>query len=194
MTHTAPQNTTVTGVILCGGSGTRMGGTDKPLVRFRGAPMVEQVVKRLLPQVNQVVISANRNLHTYATLGRVITDSPMESRSPLTGVVRAFQEVTSEWLMVCPGDAPLLDTSLVARLQVAAPAQGAAFCHDGDRAQVLHVLLHRSLEPMLAAYLDGGHRSVEGWLNTLSRDRVVMVDCRDIATSFRNVNTADDLD
>lgn len=192
--HSSPQNPAVTGVVLCGGGGTRMGGTDKPLVRFRGAPMVEQVVTRLAPQVDQLVISANRNLKTYAAFGQVFTDSPMESRSPLTGVVRAFQEVASEWLMICPGDAPLLDTALVKRLRDAAPPSGAAFCHDGYRAQVLHLLLHRSLEPILAAYLDGGHRGVEGWLNTLARSRVVMVDCRDIAASFRNVNTTDDLD
>lgn len=171
-----------------------MGGTDKPLVRFRGAPMVEQVVRRLQPQVDQVIISANRNLPLYSQLGRVVTDSPLESRSPLTGVLRVFQETAAAWLMVCPGDAPLLDTGLCQRLRDAVPPEGAAFAHDGDRAQVLHLLLHRAVEPMLAAYLDGGHRSVEGWLNTLGRERVVLVPCHDIAPSFRNVNTPGDLD
>lgn len=194
MPSPSPQKETVIGVVLCGGGGTRMGGTDKPLVRFRGAPMVEQVVRRLAPQVDQVIISANRNLPIYGTLGRVITDSPLESRSPLTGVLRAFQETDAEWLMICPGDAPLLDTGLYRRLRGVVPPEGAAFAHDGDHAQVLHLLLHRALEPMLAAYLDGGHRSVEGWLNTLGRQRVVMVPCVDIAPSFRNVNTPGDLD
>ncbi len=194
MATDSPQNETVIGVVLCGGGGTRMGGTDKPLVRFRGAPMVEQVVRRLSVQVDQIVISANRNETTYSRLGRVITDSPLESRSPLTGVLRALQATAAPWVVVCPGDAPLLDTGLVNRLRLAAPSEGAAFAHDGDRAQVLHLLLHRSLEPMLAAYIDGGHRSVEGWLNTLDRNRVAMVDCRDIAASFRNVNTPEDLD
>lgn len=171
-----------------------MGGTDKPLLRFRGAPMVEQVIRRLEPQVGRLVISANRNLQLYGRYARTVSDEPMESRTPLTGVLRVMQDMPGDWFMVCPGDAPLLDSALVSRLGAQVPVEGAAFAHDGDRAQVLHLLLHRALEPRLAAYVDGGHRSVEGWLNSLPRDRVTMVNCSDIAASFRNVNTPEDLE
>ena len=56
----------------------------------------------------------------------------------------------------------------------------------------LHLVLHRALRAQLEACLDGAQRSVEGWLRSLPRRRLCVVDCTDIATSFLNVNTPED--
>ncbi len=188
-----PARHQIQGVVLCGGSGTRMGGTDKPLLDFRGEPMAAQVVRRLASQTDGVWISANRNLVRYRAYAKVFTDAPLEAQGPLTGVLRALQESTRPWVMIVPGDAPLLATDLVERLGRVAHEPGAVIAHDGTRAQVLHLLVHKDLEPMLAAYLDGGHRSVEGWYNILPHRQRHTVDCTEIAETFRNLNTPDDL-
>jgi molybdenum cofactor guanylyltransferase len=189
-----PTAAQIQGVVLCGGSGTRMGGTDKPLLDFRGEPMVAQVVRRLAAQTAGVLISANRNLERYRAYASVICDAPLEAQGPLTGVLRALQESTQPWVMIVPGDAPLLADDLVQRLVRAADQPCAVIAHDGTRAQVLHLLVHKDLEPMLSAYLDGGHRSVEGWYNVLPHKQRHTVDCADIADSFRNLNTPGDLE
>ena len=188
-----PSAADILGVVLCGGSGTRMGGTDKPLLTYGNTTMVAQVVQRLQPQVATVRISANRNLERYRVYAPVLTDAPLEPQGPLTGVLRAVQDTTLPWVMIVPGDAPLLAPTLVDRLCTAADGPGAVIAHDGQRAQVLHLLLHRDLAPMLTAYLDGGHRSVEGWYNILPRRQRRTVDCTDLAQSFLNVNTPADL-
>ncbi len=184
----------IQGVVLCGGSGTRMGGTDKPLLDFRGEPMAAQVVRRLVPQTAGVLISANRNLERYRAFAPVFSDAPLEAQGPLTGVLRALQVSGWRWVMIVPGDAPLLADDLVQRLATAADQPCAVIAHDGTRAQVLHLLVHTDLAPMLSAYLDGGHRSVEGWYNILPHKQRRTVDCADLADSFRNLNTPGDLD
>jgi len=51
----------VTGVVLAGGQGSRMGGVDKGLQPFRGRPMVAHAIERFAPQVDVLLINANRN-------------------------------------------------------------------------------------------------------------------------------------
>ncbi|HEV8261552.1 MAG TPA: NTP transferase domain-containing protein, partial [Burkholderiales bacterium] len=58
----APRPWPVTGVILAGGLGRRMGGVDKGLQLLNGRPMAARVLSRLAPQVDEVLINANQNL------------------------------------------------------------------------------------------------------------------------------------
>ena len=41
----------ITGLVLAGGRGTRMGGIDKGLQLFRGQPLAQHALARLAPQV-----------------------------------------------------------------------------------------------------------------------------------------------
>ncbi|MEZ5598376.1 MAG: molybdenum cofactor guanylyltransferase MobA [Pseudomonadales bacterium] len=192
MPQPPPDPPAITGVILCGGSGRRVGGTDKPLLPFHGRPLVDWVAASLGPQVGDIVLSANRNQARYAQWGKVVTDAPLDSRGPLTGILRALQQCPGDWFAAVPGDAPLLNAHIVARLALQAPADGIAVAHDGTRLQGLHLVLHRALRAQLEACLDGAQRSVQGWLRSLPRRRLCVVDCTDIATSFLNVNTPED--
>ncbi len=187
------QRDDVTAVVLCGGAGRRMGGADKPLLEWRGAPMVARVVASASKQAGQVVINANRNIDRYARYAQVLTDAPRASHGPLTGVLRAMESCESPWIWVCPGDAPLLASDLLARLRAATPPALVSTAHDGERHQWLHMLVHRSMEPALRAYLDSDGYSVHRWIHSLPTGAHQAVCCKDIHETFLNVNTPEAL-
>lgn len=178
----------VTGVILAGGLGRRMGGADKGLVPLAGRPMVEHVLAVLRPQVRDVWINANRNQIRYAAYGHpVIEDGVAGYAGPLAGVLRALQRLESGFLMTVPCDAPLLAPDLAARLHaacLAGPADAAVAC-DGERRQPVFLLLRAGLAPGLGAYLEGGGRKADDWLQQV---RAVEVEFADEPDTFVNVN------
>ena len=106
----------ITGIILCGGPGARIDGADKPLLRWRDAPLIEHLAGRLSSQVEAIVISANRNEATYARYGEVVGDELRNYQGPLSGIAACLPHCTGEFAFVCPGDAPLLPDDLVDRL------------------------------------------------------------------------------
>lgn len=184
----------VTGIVLCGGSGRRFQGRDKPLEMLKDKPLVAHVVERVKPQVDHLIISANRNRGDYQQFGfPVVADDPAD-RGPLAGVLAAARLSDSDFLFVCAGDSPLLPRSLVdilhsrlmedeqGRIDVAVP-------HDGERAQHLFMLMRRSMASSIGPYLDQGGRSVGGWL---SEHRVALCPVTDHG-AFTNVNTPPEL-
>jgi molybdopterin-guanine dinucleotide biosynthesis protein A len=185
--------TNVTAVILAGGAGRRLHGADKPLHPYRNRPLIEHVLARIVPQVQDVLISANRNLAVYAGYGRVVTDQLPGYAGPLAGVTAALRLVNAPWVLVCPGDAPALPTDLLAGLadavRRAAPAQPRlAVAADGHRVQPLPMLLHTSLAAALARYLGDGARSVHGWLAAVGHVTAAFPD----PLAFRSLNRAED--
>lgn len=186
------RNATVTGLVLAGGRGRRMGGSDKGLVPLAGRPMVEHVIEALRPQVGPILISANRNLERYACYGYpVIADDPGDYLGPLAGVATVLRQRAPGLMVTVPCDAPLLPPDLVARLLGAREASDAdaAMVHDGRRSQPVFVLLHGRVAPSLEAYLAGGGRRVDAWLGQL---RTAVADFGDRADAFVNVNDPDE--
>lgn len=188
----------VTAVVLCGGSGRRFAGRDKPLEPLAGRPLVGHVLARLQNQVGAVVISANRNLAAYAQFGYPVVADQLADRGPLAGIQAALSVLGSgvdeaaddQWLFVCPGDAPLLPTDLTERLRAGLTGSSEiAVPHDGERAQHLFMLLQRSAAEEIGSYLEQGGRSVNGWL---AGREVVEVSVPD-PTAFTNVNTEEEL-
>ena len=107
----------ITGVILAGGRGQRLGGVDKGLVPFRGRPLVEHVISILRPQVGRLVISANRNRETYAAYGvPVIADAIGDFHGPLAGILSALRAADTRFVLSAPCDTPAPPTDLAARL------------------------------------------------------------------------------
>ena len=189
----------ITAIVLCGGAGTRMAGRDKPLELLHGRPLIEHVQQRLRAQVARIVISCNRNHHRYAAWTDRCVHDAVQGLGPLGGSVSALPQVHTPWAFICPGDAPLLATNLVARLATACaplrlPAADSvcvAVAHDGTRRQPLFMLLPVQAAASMQAYLDQGQRSVHGWL---ALQHTVYVRCPDLADSFANANSAADLD
>lgn len=182
----------VTGILLCGGEGRRMGGEDKPLMQLAGRPLVAHVHARLAPQVSGVVLSCNRHRERYAAWGDAVVTDEVPFLGPLGGLVSALAAVHTPWAFTCAGDMPLLDAHLAERLWDARAASGAelAYAHDGERAHPLCLLLQAGAAASIRAYLDRGERSVMGWLATR---HACVVDCADIAASFANANTPEAL-
>lgn len=184
---------TVTGLILSGGAGSRMGGVDKGLQPFRGRTLVEWVIERLEPQVAEVLISANRNLDRYLAFGHpVLTDRKGGFAGPLAGVHAGLGQARSELLMVAPCDSPLLPADLVQRMVTALERDDAevAVARTSERAHPVFCLCQVTLLDHLTAFFEGGGRKVEAWYSSL---RVTQVDFDDQADAFRNINTLEEL-
>lgn len=180
----------ITGVVLCGGGGRRFDGRDKPLEVLDGRPLVAHVIDRIAPQVDDLIISANRNKARYEQFGYPVVADAIVDRGPLAGIEAAAAQTSCEWLLVCPGDTPLMPIDLVGRLRsVWAQGVDVVVPHDGERAQHLFMLLRATLVASISTYLDKGGRSVGGWLAELE-----VAECGiDNPAAFTNVNTADDL-
>ena len=184
---------TVTGLILSGGSGSRMGGVDKGLQPFRGRTLVEWVIERLEPQVAEVLISANRNLERYLAFGHpILTDREAGFPGPLAGLRAGLGQARSDLLMVAPCDSPLLPPDLVRRMVAALERDGAevAVVRTSERAHPVFCLCRVTLLDHLTTFFEGGGRKVEAWYSSL---RVIEVDFDDQADAFRNINTLEEL-
>jgi molybdenum cofactor guanylyltransferase len=178
-------------VILAGGEGRRMGGADKGLVEYRGRPLIEWGLAVLVPQVDELVISANRNLDAYAAYGhRVLPDTLPDYPGPLAGVLAAMQAVAADWLLVAPCDTPHLPADLASRLLSAARREGVPLAVAADAGRTHHscFLVRTDQRDHLAAFLGRGERAVRHWQAGLA-STTVQFD----AACFANVNQPQDL-
>ena len=186
----------ITGLILAGGRGSRMGGVDKGLQPFRGAPMALQVMLRLSPQVGTVIINANRNIAAYEAFGApVFPDALPDHPGPLAGVLTGLEQSHTGWMVTSPCDSPLFPQDLVARLAEAAHRDNAelamaATLEDGEvRTQPVFCLMQTSLLESLNAFMQSGRRKIDAW-TALHRTSVVMFPD---AAAFANANTPQEL-
>lgn len=188
-----PAKQNITGVILAGGRGTRMGGADKGWVSFRGRALIEHVVTGLEPQVGTLIINANRNIERYATLGfPVVPDLLGGYLGPVAGIASGLRRVKTDYAVIVPCDAPLVAVDLVDRLDAAFQRDAAAeiaVAHDGIRIQPTFLLLRCDLADDLIEYLESGGRKLQHWL---TRHRVAHADFGDTPDAFVNVNGPDE--
>ena len=184
----SPQALTV--LVLCGGAGRRLGGLDKPLQRWRGEPMIDCVLAQM-PSQCATLISANRNLPSYAARGSVFTDAEVCEAlhgTPLIGILGGLERSATDWVLVSPGDTPALETGWWQAL-CDKPGPAGSVIHDGERQQHLHLLLHTSNAPGLRSYLARGHVQVWRWLAELDIRTILYPH----PEQFRNVNRPEDL-
>lgn len=164
-----PDPSFVTGVVLAGGQGLRMGGVDKGLVAYEGRSLASLAVANLRPCCATVLISANRNLTDYAALADgVVEDLRPDFPGPLAGLEAALTIAQTPWVLVTPCDMPDVRRELfgeLLELLCGRPELSAAVAQDGDRVQPLLCALRRECLPELSRYLDGGGRAVFGWLD-----------------------------
>lgn len=180
----------VTAIVLCGGTGSRLGTQDKTLVPMLGRPLVSYAIDGLEQQVGKIVLSCGREPEPYESLGLTVVADASPGNGPLGGVASALPMIESDWVLVYPGDSPFPDGGLVARLGPTAASRGVAVPRTGDQRQNLVLLLSRAMADELAAYYAGGGRAVRKWLDDSA---VEGVDMSDVAESFFNVNTPSDL-
>ena len=186
----------VSGLILAGGCGSRMGNIDKGLQLLDGKPMVAHVIDRLGPQVGGLIINANQNLDIYGDFGYPVwPDALTGFAGPLAGLQAGLMHCTTPLLVTAPCDSPFLPGDLVKRLGAAletanADLAVAATVEEGcRRSQPVFCLLKTSLLARLEDYLQQGGRKVDAWYRSLA---VVDVEFAD-ALAFRNINTLEEL-
>jgi molybdopterin-guanine dinucleotide biosynthesis protein A len=183
----------VTGLVLAGGMGRRMGGVDKGLRELRGKPMVAWVLERLLPQVDEVLINANQNLDVYGRFGhRVIADEIGGYAGPLAGLQCSLSTARHPLVATVPCDSPFLPADLVARLDAALQAHAAqlAVARTGAQPHPVFCLCRRDVLPHLTQFLAGGGRKIDAWYATLHVAEVAFDDQPD---AFSNINTPEEL-
>lgn len=184
----------LTGVLLAGGRAERMGGRDKGLLPLAGEPLIAHGVRRLRPQVAELLISANRHQEVYQAYGyRVIGDrQDQRFRGPLAGMLAALDAARTPYLLTAPCDSPLLPLDYAARMWTALGRERAtaSVAYGEDRWQPVFALLPVTLRDDLAAWLGAGEGGVGRWLR---RHRPVRVEFADWPALFRNVNTPEDL-
>jgi molybdopterin-guanine dinucleotide biosynthesis protein A len=187
--------TKVTGVILAGGLARRMGGRDKGLLVYHRRPLLAYAIDAMFPVVDELLISANRNLERYRQFGfPVLSDENAAFDGPLAGILAALRHTQGRGvLLAMPCDSPLVTSVHLRKLLLALQESNAECCtaFDGERVHPVFLALHAGLADSLEAFLAGGQRKVDLWLE---RHCCVKADFSDTPEIFTNVNTPRELD
>jgi len=181
----------VSAVILAGGRATRMGGEDKGWVALAGRPLIDHVLDRLRPQVDEVLINANRSQTRYQALAPVISDDNNDYLGPLAGMQAGLAAAHHDWVLFVPCDGPALPHDLMSRFRAAlTPDTELVVAHDGDWLQPVVALLHKSLLPSLTHALAAGERKIDIWF---ARHKMAVVSFADQPDAFINLNSPAEL-
>ncbi len=191
----------ITGLLLAGGRGSRMGGADKGLQNFNGIPLALQAILRLQPQVGELMVNANRNLAAYEAFGAPVwPDALPDYAGPLAGFLTGLEQCATPWLATVPCDCPLFPLDLVQRLAEAADAQDAEIAMavapeaDGQlRTQPVFCLLRRELVESLTRFTQGGGRKIDAWTAQHRCVEVPFDRPGDDPRAFHNANTIAEL-
>jgi molybdopterin-guanine dinucleotide biosynthesis protein A len=201
----APTPDNITGWVLAGGQGSRMGGVDKGLQRFQGQALALRAAQRLASQVHLVKLNANRHLPDYESWGfDVHADSLSGFAGPLAGMLTGLQHCATEWLLCVPCDSPFFPLDLASRLGMAVDAEQSMMAvawapevdAQGDtvcRPQPVFCLLHRSLQTSLHDFLHGGGRKIDAWTTQHANARMDFNLPHDTRHAFANANTWQEL-
>jgi molybdopterin-guanine dinucleotide biosynthesis protein A len=190
---TAIATADITGLVLAGGQGRRMGGVDKGFVDLDGRPLVAHVLERFAPQTAAVIVNANQNRERYAALGYpVVADAIGGFAGPLAGLHAGLAAATTPFVATCPCDSPFLPSDLVGRLAAAFGRQriDVAVARTFAQPHPVFALVRRALLPHLERFLLDGGRKIDGWYASLP---IAEVAFDDEADAFRNINTPAEL-
>ncbi len=186
----------ITGLILAGGRGSRMGGVDKGLQSYHGMPLALHALLRLQPQVGHAMINANRNLAAYESMGvPVWPDALPDFAGPLAGWMAGMEHSTTPYLVTVPCDTPQFPLDLVERLARtlaeadAEIAMAATREQDEIRRQPVFCLMKTDLLESLTAFLHAGNSKIVQWTRQHRCVEVVFDDAR----AFFNANTPTEL-
>jgi molybdopterin-guanine dinucleotide biosynthesis protein A len=190
------QSNEISGLILAGGRGTRMGGIDKGLQPHLGVPLAQHALERLRPQVAALMLNANRNLPTYHAMGvPVWPDEMPDFPGPLAGMLAGLNHCRTPYLVTVPCDSPNFPTDLVARLAQGLVHTGAslatAYTRDAGelRAQPVFCLMRIALRDRLRAFIESGERKTGLFAAQNHGAKVIFDD----AAAFANANTLREL-
>lgn len=186
----------ITAIVLAGGRGSRMGGTDKGLQNFNGAPLALHALMRVSSQVGYSMINANRNLSAYESFGaEVWPDGNDEFAGPLSGFVVGLEHCETAYLLTVPCDTPFFPQDLASRLLQALEADQAdiAMAAQGGHTQPVFCLIKREMLESLLAFMQGGGRKIDAWTTAVNTVIVNFDAPTDDPRAFINANTPEEL-
>lgn len=195
----------ITGIVLAGGRGSRMGGVDKGLQLYNGTALAKHSIAQLQPQVGHLLINANRHLDIYQTWGdqvsaAVLADGLANFAGPLAGFLVGLEHCTTPYLITVPCDTPRFPTDLVSRLADSLAQHGAeiAMVSSPDKEGILRhqpvfCLIKRELIKSLQIFTDAGGRKIGAWAAQHKLVRVNFNQAHDDPKAFYNANTLEDL-
>ena len=197
-----PDRAQISGLVLAGGQGSRLGGIDKGLQAFEGLPLAQHALQRLAPQVGCLMISANRNLDVYQRMGAPVwPDAPSVAgyEGPLAGFLTGLAHCETPYLVTVPCDSPLFPADLVQRLAQALAAADAEIAMAATRegtttqqrlqVQPVFCLMKTELLESLVRFTQSGQRKIDKWT---ALHRCVEVRFDD-PQAFANANTPAEL-
>ena len=195
----------ITGIILAGGRGNRMGGVDKGLQNFNGIALALHTLMRLSPQVSEVMVNANRNLSAYESFGAAVwPDANADFAGPLSGFLVGLERCETPYLLTVPCDTPRFPLDLASRLAEALDTHHAEIAmaagfetdaqgHQTIRTQPVFCLIRRELLESLVKFTQGGGRKIDAW-TAQHKTTIVNFDLpTDDIYAFANVNTVQEL-
>jgi molybdenum cofactor guanylyltransferase len=187
----------ITGLVLAGGRGSRMGGVDKGLQNHLGIPLARHALERLAPQVGKIMINANRNLSEYRSMGFPVWPEELpDYPGPLAGMLAGLEHCDTPYLATVPCDTPNFPLDLVERLARGVSEidgdMATAYTREGGKSfpQPVFCLMKASLRDDLSAFVRSGERKTGLWGRAQRRAQVVFDD----DAAFFNVNTLMELE
>jgi molybdopterin-guanine dinucleotide biosynthesis protein A len=183
----------ITGCILAGGQGVRVGRKDKGLITLNGRYLSQHCIERLSPQVGSIIISANRNIPVYESFGSiVIKDKTNRSSGPLSGFHSALEAATTTFVAFTPCDAPFFPQNLVEKLTepFSDKKTEITMAIVGTKHQPVFAMVKSSLENSLALFLESGGRKIRSWFDSRTCVTVEF----DNERQFMNINSLSDLE
>jgi molybdenum cofactor guanylyltransferase len=182
-------NNPISCIILAGGEAKRFNRKDKGLVELNKKPLIAHVIDRVKNQVDDIVISANRNIETYKRYTpNVIADQLENFQGPLAGIAAAMPYCKHKRVLIVPCDIPLLPHDLVEKL-VTDNTNHLHIVKSGERLQLIFLMPHNLLHT-LNSYLEQGHQKVMDWAKS---QNPIIIEFDDVTNAFANLNTLDDL-
>ncbi len=183
----------ITGIILAGGRARRMGGQDKGLIQLARKPMIEYVLNAIEPQVDAIIINANRNQKVYGKYGYpVVADQIGGYCGPLAGMASGLQAAKTPFIVTAPCDTPLIPDDLVHKLYSILQDEDAEICtaHANGRLQPVFTLMKSELLSSMLDFLNSGERKIDKWFE---KHRLAIADFSEQAETFININSAEEL-
>jgi molybdopterin-guanine dinucleotide biosynthesis protein MobB len=194
-----PVRRSLTGVLLAGGRGERMG-YDKALLTFRGGPLLPALVERMASVCDGGVLVVRRPGQPLPDLPdradvRVVDDL-IPDQAALGGLYTGLALAPTPWVFLAACDMPLLDAPLMAWMRdLPGDADVLLPLADG-RPQPTHAVYgHRCLGAIKRALLSG-ELGMGSWRGSVRVQRIDEDRWRAVhpsGRSFANVNTPEDL-
>jgi len=183
----------ITGIILAGGRARRMGGQDKGLIQLARKPMIEYVINAIDPQVDAIIINANRNQADYEKYGFPVVADQIEGYcGPLAGMASGLQAAKTPFVVTVPCDSPLIPDDLVQKLYSTLQDEDAEICTalSNGRLQPVFTLMKSELLPSMLDFLNNGERKIDKWFE---KHRLAIADFSEQPETFININSAEEL-